>query len=125
MTANGPMSAFLDSVYDEALDLMSDIRDSLAEARESDMNMAVQLACATSDVSEIFAWILVHKAVQSGELSAQEAFEHPAHELPNFREPEGETAEAEGLPDHARNLAARTRTLRMRAGQLNAKLLTV
>lgn len=126
MTVAGPMSAYLDAVYDEAMDLMVDIRACVEGNEQSNIALTLLISRVITDVGEIVAWIMVHKAVRAGEITPAEALQHPAHQLPEIRQNFADLQQdVATLPIVARNLAARARTLRQHAGQLDTKLLRV
>ena len=124
MTDTGQMAAYLDPVYDEAVGLMADIRTCVADVDRSDGALALLISRVITDVGHVVAWILVHKAVRVGEITPAEALMHPAHQLPELRGDLGDLEpDVATLPISVRNLAARARTLRQRAGRLDTNLL--
>ena len=78
--------AFLDANYDEAMSLAQEARDYLAVERDGQRpagapleRMAISCAAlkVTSRLTQVMAWLLVQKAVQSGEMTRAEAAREP------------------------------------------------
>ena len=73
---------FFSRVYDEAMGLLIEARDYVAatmgDQRES-MDVRLAVSCETmrltSRLTQVMAWLLVQRAVHSGEMSAHDALE--------------------------------------------------
>ena len=85
MSAEASTVAFVDSTYQEAISLTEDARDffaimeTQARARGFSSGDLLLQSCealrVTSRLTQIMAWVLVQKAVQSGEISREQARE--------------------------------------------------
>jgi len=120
-------TAFFGKTYGEALGLVVEARDYL-ERVESDegQNLApvARLAmCAetmrlTARLTRIMAWLLAQRAVQSGEMSVEEALAEPLDEFDICIA--GAEQEQNGLPPRLSDLLGRSRLLYGRVARLDA-----
>jgi regulator of CtrA degradation len=122
-------TAFFNKTYDEAMDLLVEMRDYVAFTEPHDRSTlspaeGVRFCCATLRVTarltQIMAWLLAQKAVHSGELSNAEivAKNGPLAAIEVCMQSEGECELAE-LPQYFRGLLDRSHRLYIRVARLD------
>lgn len=117
--------AFVGSTYDEAMALLEETRNFLAEDRQRGETPTVRIAISyeamrvTTRLVQVVAWLLARKAVMAGELSpAQAAAErHMLSDAPLCRDAQGE--ENMNLPEELRALLAASHLLYRRVLRLD------
>lgn len=124
------LQGFLERTYDETVEALVDLRNFVASELQdgpSDLlpeqrALTVQeITRATRRMASVMAWIMLQKAVQSGELNAEAAADHEAGQLIREEDDRG-TASAEqlrALPMAVRSLIDRTRRIYQKASRLD------
>lgn len=126
------LQGFLERTYDETIDALVDLRDFVAselqEARSglsSDQRVLTvqEITRATRRMASVMAWIMLQKAVHSGELDAEAAAEHEAGQLIREEDDPGSASaeELRALPMAVRSLIDRTRRIYQKASRLDEK----
>jgi regulator of CtrA degradation len=119
-------TVFFGKTYGEAFNLLVETRDYLAidepGERRALPSMERLVMCAetmrlTARLTQIMAWLLAQRAVQSGELSRDEALAEPLVSLKICVG--GEDREALGLPPRLGDLLGRSRRLYVRVARLD------
>lgn len=129
MTDAAALAAFIDKAYQEASDLLVEVRDYVAgQSPAADqapspadrLRLTQALSRVTRQLTEVMAWLLVQKAVAAGEITAAEAAETDAAVLPAGELGEKAAAEFDAtVPLAARGLIDRTQRLYTRVAQLD------
>jgi regulator of CtrA degradation len=130
--SDGPAQAFIAHCYDETAALLVDARDYLAgkaSADAADLSMPVriqltqELTTMTRRLTEAMSWLLLRRAIASGELSLDEARRHDSFELSAEPALTGDDAgRLDALPLAARGLIDRSRRLYAQLSRLKASL---
>ena len=117
MTEHAPFAKFIERTYGETLQLLEEAWDySVHDWKEESGHLSAietikvnrEQMRLTARLSEIMAWLIVHKAVSAGEMTPEQAqsgnYHLTAHEvcLP------GECAEEENLPDRLNRVLNRS-----------------
>jgi regulator of CtrA degradation len=119
-------NAFFGKTYGEAMDLVVEARDYLAlyETYDGDglapmerLVMSAETLRLTARLTQIMAWLLMQRAVQTGEVSRDEALAHPLAEVGICMD--GEELEDRGLPPRLSDLLGRSRRLYVRVARLD------
>ena len=119
-------TAFFGKTYGEALGLVVEARDYLARepgegldlAPLARMQMCAETLRLTARLTRIMAWLLAQRAVQSGEMSVEEALADPLDESDLCSA--GAEHEESGLPPRLSELLGRSRLLYGRVARLDA-----
>jgi regulator of CtrA degradation len=123
-------SKLVSSLYVEAMVLADEARSYFDEAGRSErdalsgfdrVNFSCESLKITTRLMHIIAWLLVHRAVDAGEISAFEAAQ-PTRRLGGAADSEGESITK--LPDRARNIVEASRDLYARVQWLDQGLET-
>ncbi len=130
MTDAAALAAFIDKAYQEAGDLLVEVRDYVAgQSPAADqapspadrLRLTQALSRVTRRLTEAMAWLLVQKAVAAGEITAAEAAETDAAVLPADGLGEVDPTQDTGnLPLAARGLIDRSRRLYAEVAQLDS-----
>ena len=121
--------AFLNTTYEEALELAREARDYLGiqdSSERDELEPLTKLAAScefmrlTTRLSHVIAWLLVQRAVQAGEITREEAVK-PHHRLGGHKVCSGNES-AEGLPPRLSALLERSLSLYERVARLDAML---
>ena len=120
---------YFDSTFDEALALTREARDYLAYQEKADLDQMspvgrMAASCEsmrlTARLTQVIAWLLVQKAVHSGDLTREEAAE-PKYRLAGQEICDDiEPLAAEPLPDHLAELLSRSHRMYQRVARLDA-----
>ena len=132
MTNAPALRAFLDTVYDEAFDVLVDLRDFVAsdlvdrgaEIPTDSTTLTVQeVSRATRRMADVMAWLLLQKAVHAGEVDHEAAATHAASRIaPELFDPADPPPEAlEKLPVALRGLIDRSRRVHGKALQFKQR----
>ena len=123
---------FLDKAYNEALKLLVEVRDYIAEPSADDgtklmpQDHAVlvhQLTMITRRLTDAMAWLLLQKAVAAEEITAADADQADAGTLPlDAVGEDGDGADLSRLPLVARGLIDRSRRLYTEVERLQSSL---
>ena len=126
VTVLAATTAFFGKTYGDAVNLLVEARDYLA-VFEPDEHGALQpmerlVMCSetlrlTARLTQIMAWLLAQRAVQSGEISREQALAEPLAALDICME--GENREDNGLPPRLSDLLGRSRRLYVRVARLD------
>jgi regulator of CtrA degradation len=126
VTAHTVTTAFFGKTYGEAVDLLVEARDYLS-VFEPDEHGALKpmerlVMCSetlrlTARLTQIMAWLLAQRAVQSGEMSREQALAEPLAGLGICMD--GEDSEDEPLPPRLSELLGRSRRLYVRVARLD------
>ena len=128
MNASTPLKAFLDSAYDDAYDLLVDLRDYVSERPwQSDpaleptaqIRVSQEVTRLTRLVTEVMAWLMLQKAVDADELTVEEAAGHDAATLSDL---EDDSADLSELPIAVRGMISRGRKLQTEVLQLETRV---
>ena len=120
------LTAFFGKTYGEAFDLLVEARDYLALGEPGERRalppMERLVMCAetmrlTARLTQMMAWLLAQRAVQSGELRRDEALAEPLATLEVCMS--GEDREVRGLPPRLGDLLGRSRRLYVRVARLD------
>ena len=117
--------AFVGSTYEEAMALLEETRNFLAEDRQRGETPSARLAISyeamrvTTRLVQIVAWLLARKAVMAGQLSPAKANSkrHALSGGPLCRDAQGE--ENLNLPEELRSLLAASHLLYLRVLRLD------
>ncbi len=129
MPATAAPTAFFAKTYDEAMSLLVETRDYVANGEPRDRARlepaaAIQLCCstlrATARLTQIMAWLLAQKAIHAGEMTnADLVGQHgPLADIRVCMEEEEEAALTQ-LPPYFRGLLDRSRRLYVRVARLD------
>ena len=132
MTDAPALRAFLDTMYDEAFDVLVGLRDFVsADMVEADEDappeskaLTVQeVSRATRRMADVMAWLLLQKAIQSGELDREAAVTHSASAITSepFDPSDPAPAALEKLPVALRGLIDRSRRVHEKAVQFKER----
>ena len=136
MSGHTQFQKFIDRTFDETLQLLEEALDYSTHYRKEDVRGLPKDECIrvtgermrlTARLSEIMAWVMVHKAVAHGDITAEQAqsaeYHLSAHDVcvadsldnaPDFPERLG------GMLDHSRHLYARVIKMDQMASRLYA-----
>lgn len=125
----GPLTAFIEEAYQEALALITELRDYLAgiqtgAGRENDGDddsgasdpqvrilIVGEISTMTRNMTEAMAWLLLQKAAAAGEITAREAQIRADGLLSDEDSSADRPATAAGLPLEVRGYIDRSRRL--------------
>jgi len=122
MDENSSQTAFIERAYGEALDLLVEVRDYVANgasanrgglATDDRLQLTYELSRVTRELTNVMAWLLLQKAVIAGEMTEAEAAADPSAtmDLPPGGGTEEDPAAQARLPIAARGLFDRSRRL--------------
>jgi regulator of CtrA degradation len=115
--------AFVGSTYEEAMGLLEEVRDFLAEGTHHHLPPAERLIVSyeamrvTTRLVQVVAWLLARKAVMAGELDMISAQQHALSAAVLCRDPTG--PDNPHLPTTLRALLEHSHRLYMRVVRLN------
>ena len=119
-------TAFFGKTYGEAMELLVEARDYLAFSQSPEgrllppmarLVMSSETLRLTARLTQIMGWLLTQRAVQTGELSQDEAMAEPLAEVEVCMAGAGN--EAGGLPPRLSDLLGRSRRLYVRVARLD------
>lgn len=123
---------FFRKAYDETMDLMVEARNYMAyvETRErkrrrldDGLRMTCEALRVTSRLTQVMAWLMLQRAVEEGEIAAEEAFSEE-NRLSGMDVCADLThAEDEALPDGLRSLMDRSFSLYMRVARVEQQMI--
>ena len=132
MADNLSHTAFVQRAYDDTYALLVSMRDYVSGPSSTDsqvleptdrLRLTHELSRVTRMLTEVMAWLMVHKAVAAGELSESEAASAPAARLEFTINEENDDLEGLGrLPLTARSLIDRARRIAALVRQLDDSL---
>jgi regulator of CtrA degradation len=120
-------TAFFGKTYGEALGLVVEARDYLAQgepgvgaalAPVAQLQMCAETLRLTARLTRIMAWLMAQRAAASGEISAEEALAEPIEEGDICAE--GAEHEGDMMPPRLSELLGRSRRLYGRVARLDA-----
>lgn len=122
---------FFHRTYDEAMTLMVEARNYMAfvDARErrrrggvEGLRMSCEAMRVTSRLTQVMAWLMMQRAVEEGEVSAEQALDEP-HRLAGAEVCLDEGFNDDTLPKGLRSLLERSLSLYVRVSRLEAQML--
>lgn len=127
--APAPGTIFFSRTYDEALDLIKEARSYLAGpgraavqslSSEASFDYAAESLRLTTRLTESMSWLMFQRALQEGEITAEEAQAEECH-LQHFNIclPEAEARNSNALPDGLLSLMERSELLYQRIARLD------
>ena len=121
-------SAFVQRAYDDTYALLLAMRDYVSGPSSADANqlepadrmrLSLELSRVTRQITEIMAWLMIQRAIASGEITTEEAAQQSAGQLTLAEEGDGTDMEELGrLPLPARSLIDRARRIAALVRQL-------
>jgi regulator of CtrA degradation len=129
VSATATPTAFFNRTYDEAMVLLTEMRDYVAHVEAHDRSAlgpldSARLCCAslrvTARLTQIMAWLLAQKAVHAGEMTTSEfiARNEPLVDIAICMN-DSEAGEVAVLPQHFRDLLDRSHRLYIRVARLD------
>ena len=120
--------AFVQKAYDDTYALLIAMRDYVSGQSSEDadgleppdrMRLSLELSRVTRQITEVMAWLMVQKAIASGEITADEGAQQPAGQLTlSDEDSDDDQDELARLPLPARSLIDRARRIAALVRQL-------